>query len=162
MRFKGFKGPITGKHVLIGMIAFFAVTIAVNATFITLAVRTFSGEEVERSYVQGLAFNQVLEERRAQAARGWEAAVDIDADRVIVSVSDPEGGPVGGLELAGALRHPADTSRDVILDFVERETGVYIAEPGAVPPGAWTLAAEGENGPAFSLRRRMFVENAAE
>ena len=157
-----FKGPITGKHVLIGVLVFFGVTIAVNATFITLAVRTFSGEEVERSYVQGLAFNQVLEERRDQAARGWEAAVDIDADRVIVSISDADGAPVGGLGLGGALRHPADTSRDVALDFVERETGVYVAEPGGVPPGAWTLAAEGENGPAFSLRRRMFVEDGAD
>ena len=45
---------IKGHHVLFALIGFFGVTIAVNVLFITLALRTFSGEGTPRSYVQGL------------------------------------------------------------------------------------------------------------
>ena len=38
--------PLRGWHVLVMILLFFGVTIGVNATFITLAVRTHPGETV--------------------------------------------------------------------------------------------------------------------
>ncbi len=67
----GFR--ITGWHVLAGMILFFSTIIAVNAVFISLAVQSFPGEDQRRSYVQGLEYNDVIAQRRAQAALGWTA-----------------------------------------------------------------------------------------
>ena len=59
----GFR--IRGWHVLAAMCAFFGVIIAVNAVFMTAALRTFPGEVSITPYEDGLAFNRQL----AQQAR---------------------------------------------------------------------------------------------
>lgn len=147
---------IKGKHVLIGLIAFFAVTIAVNAVFITQAVRTFSGEEVERSYMQGLQYNQVIEQRRAQAELGWQAAVNLTGGQILVELSRPDGSPVSGVFLEGALRHPADTALDRSLAFRERESGIYVADAADLPEGQWILTARVDGERPFEMERRLW------
>ena len=64
---------ITGRHVLFAMLAFFAVVIGVNATMITYAVGTFSGEEEADAYRKGLDYNQTLARRSAEAAASMTA-----------------------------------------------------------------------------------------
>ena len=55
----------------------FGVTIGVNATFITLAMRTHPGEDVPRSYYQGLNFNDTLAQRR-ERRRGLRRVTAFD------------------------------------------------------------------------------------
>ena len=86
------KFRLKGWHVLAGMIAFFGVIFSVNAFFITTALRTFPGEETRRSYVQGLAYNDVIAERQAQAALGWSAAVNLTQTQVLVAAPTPGSG----------------------------------------------------------------------
>jgi len=151
----GFR--ITGWHVLAGMIMFFATIIAVNTVFISLAVRSFPGEVQRRSYVQGLEYNDVIAQRRAQAALGWTAAVNLADDRVLIRVADAEDQPVIGLELTGALRHPANTDLDHALAFTEARPGVYSAPVEAVTAGNWTLHAEAVDADTpFVLERELW------
>ena len=151
----GFR--ITGWHVLAGMIMFFATIIAVNTVFISLAVRSFPGEDQRRSYVQGLEYNDVIAQRRAQAALGWTAAVNLADDRVLIRVADAEDQPVMGLELTGALRHPANTDLDHTLAFTEARPGVYSAPVEAVTEGNWTLHAEAVDADTpFVLERELW------
>lgn len=147
---------IKGRHVLFALIGFFAVTICVNALFITMAVRTFSGEEVERSYMQGLEYNSVIEARRAQAELGWEAGVNLAAGEVLVEIARPDGSPVSGLFLEGKLRHPADTALDRPLAFREREAGLYVAEASGLPEGQWVLTARVDGERPFEMERRLW------
>jgi nitrogen fixation protein FixH len=65
---------LTGRHVLGVVVGFFAVIIALNIWFLTLAYRTFPGQVSDTPYEDGLAFNQRLAAQAAQARRGWEAA----------------------------------------------------------------------------------------
>ena len=57
---------ITGWHVLFSVIAFFGVITAVNAVMISYAVKSFPGEDQKKSYMQGLQYNKVLEEKKLQ------------------------------------------------------------------------------------------------
>lgn len=151
----GFR--ITGWHVLAGMIIFFATIIAVNAVFISLALKSFPGEDQRRSYVQGLEYNDVIAQRRAQAALGWTAAVNLAEDRVLIRVTNAEDQPVMGLELTGVLRHPANTDLDHALTFNEARTGVYSAPVEDLTEGGWTLHAEAVDADApFVLERELW------
>jgi nitrogen fixation protein FixH len=145
----GFR--IKGWHVLAGMVGFFAIIFTVNAIFITVALDTFPGEDTRRSYVQGLAYNEVLEERAAQAELGWSASANLTADRVLVEVRDADGAPVRSLRLAGALRHPANMQLDRDLTFTEVRDGVYAAGVADLPEGRWELNAEAEGDTPFAV-----------
>lgn len=147
---------IKGHHVLFGLIGFFGVTIAVNVLFITLALRTFSGEDTPRSYVQGLEYNEVIEARRMQAEIGWQAAVYLEDEQVFVALESAEGEPVSGVFLEGRLRHPADTALDRPLAFHEREPGVYVAEARDLPEGVWILTAQVDGARPFEMEHRLW------
>jgi len=149
---------IKGWHVLAAMIAFFGVTIAVNATFITLAVTSFSGEEAPKSYRQGLHYNEVLDRRAEQAALGWRASLAAGADRLALTIQTAGGEPVTGLSLTGAVKHPTNADFDRALDFQPDGPGVYraaLAEP--LGEGAWIISAEDPDAP-FAVERRVRIE----
>lgn len=154
LRSSGFT--IKGWHVLVGMIVFFSIIIAVNTVFITLAMKSFPGEDQRRSYVQGLEYNDVIANRRAQAALGWSAAVNLVDDRVMIRITDAEDAPVMGLALSGRLRHPANLDFDRELSFTEVRAGVYAAPVVDLPDGVWTLTAQAEGDTPFALERELW------
>ena len=145
----GFR--LKGWHVLAAFVGFFGVVFSVNAFFITKAFETFPGEDTRRSYVQGLAYNDVLEERAAQAELGWSASANLTAERVLVEVRDEAGEPVRGLRLAGTLRHPANMQLDRDLTFTEVRSGVYAAGVADLGEGRWELNAEAEGDTPFAV-----------
>jgi nitrogen fixation protein FixH len=134
---------LKGYHVLIMVIAFFAVIIAINVAFITMAIRSFPGEDVPRSYVQGLQYNETLAARAAQQALGWQATAQLNrnADRVELELSDSAGEPLHRASVQGVLRRPLDARQDRILTFVETHPGRFSADVGAVDQGQWRLRA---------------------
>jgi nitrogen fixation protein FixH len=150
------KFRLKGWHVLAAMVAFFGVIFSVNAFFITTALRTFPGEETRRSYVQGLAYNDVIAEREAQAALGWTAAANLTPTQVLVAVNDADGAPVSNLQLVGALQHPANMQLDRALVFEELRPGVYAAAAQSLDEGLWTLTAEAEGDTPFALERELW------
>lgn len=142
---------IKGWHVLAGMVGFFAIIISVNAVFITLAMQSFPGEETQRSYVQGLAYNQVLDARETQADLGWSASANLTESRVLVEVRDADGDPVNALRLTGSLRHPADMDLDRPLTFTEVRAGVYAAGVSDLSAGRWRLEAQAAGDTPFAV-----------
>lgn len=147
---------LKGWHVLAGMVGFFGVIFAVNTVFITLALGSFPGEETRRSYVQGLAFNDVLAQREAQAALGWTASANLTETQVLVAVTNADGDPVTGLAFTGALQHPADMERDRALAFEELRPGVYGADAQGLGDGQWRLTAEVAGDTPFALERELW------
>ena len=65
---------LTGKHVLLMLVAFFGVIIVTNVIFINAAVTSFRGEDVKGSYRQGLEYNETLETRKSEGQLGWSAS----------------------------------------------------------------------------------------
>lgn len=148
---------IKGYHVLIGLLVFFAIIIAVNAVFLTQALRTFSGEDEPRSYIQGINYNDTLERREAQAALGWRAVSTVDEAGVRLEITDADGQGVTGLIMDARLRHPADSALDIPLTLRGDGPGVYRAA-AEIPAGRWTLVVSTSEGPPFEMEQEIWLQ----
>lgn len=157
----GPKGELTGRHVLMMVIAFFTVIIIANIVLITQAVRTFPGEDVRRSYVQGLNYNETLADRQAQAALGWRAAAALRRDTtgaaaIEIVLIDREGRPVENASLEGTLRRPLEAREDQTLLFAPQGQGRYVATVPTLAQGQWALRARAARGANhFDLEARL-------
>ncbi|MCH8489956.1 MAG: FixH family protein [Oceanicaulis sp.] len=149
---------LKGWHVLAIVLTFFGVVFSVNAFFITSALTPFTGDEATRAYVRGLEYNEVIAARRAQAELGWSAAVNVADGRVLVSVTDPDGAPVPGLELSGELRRPGDPLQDQQLAFSEIREGVYAAQGGELEIGRWLVRVRAAGDDPFELERDVWLQ----
>ena len=65
------KTGLTGRHVLLAMLAFFGVIFAVNGAFLYFALGSHSGVVAVEPYRKGLAYNQAIAAAEAQERRGW-------------------------------------------------------------------------------------------
>lgn len=140
---------LRGVHVLWMILAFFGVVIAVNVAFAVMAVRSFPGEDVRRSYLQGLHYNETLSARRAQSALGWRASASLggagENAALEVVLVDRAGAPLRGVRLAGVLQWPTTSSLDRELAFAPVGDGHFTAPVTALRNGRWRLRAHAEN-----------------
>jgi nitrogen fixation protein FixH len=136
---------IRGWHVLAALLGFFGAVIAVNAAFAVIAVQSFPGEDVRRSYLQGLQYNETLAERRAQAELGWQAVAAFEAatDGPVLEVSlhTRDGVPVEGAAIEGDLQWPTDARLDRALAFEPVGGGRYVARLAGLAEGRWRVRA---------------------
>lgn len=127
----------TGRHMAVGMIAFFGVVLAVNLLMATAASSTFGGTVVDNSYVASQRFNAWLEEADAAGRLGWTADIGRAEGRVAIVLRD-HGGPLKGASIAAVARHPLGRLEDIPLHFGEKAPGQYqSAEP--LPSGRWQV-----------------------
>ncbi len=132
---------VTGKHVLIVMLAFFGVMLAVNAVFVVLALSTFNGGEGGRAYQRGLDYNRVIDAARAQDALGWSHRIEVtQPGQVSLSVSERNGAPVAGLVLDAEIARPVDDRFTRPLAFREVAPGAYAADLAGLEPGNWVVS----------------------
>ena len=73
-----FANEIRGRHVLIGMIAFFGLIFLANGIFLYYALTTFGGGEKGSPYRSGLRYNETLAEAARAAGLGLNAGHDLD------------------------------------------------------------------------------------
>ncbi len=137
---------LKGWHVLAMLIGFFAVIFAANAVFLTVAVRSFPGEQEKKSYLQGLNYNETIKARAAQEALGWSAAITaVETTRagtgVRLTFKDRWDSPLGGLAIEGVIRRPVTDDFDQPVTFTAEAPGTYTALIPALTEGVWTLSA---------------------
>ncbi len=158
--------PITGRFVLLSFIGFFGVIFGVNATMMTLALRTMPGLDVANGYVASQGMNREIDAMRSQTERAWTAdvaaALKNNVAPISISLSDRLGKPVTGLAVTARLAHPALTRADHTGALIERHPGVYSADLANIQAGAWTLVFEasqsGER--VFASRNRIVLTDA--
>ena len=148
--------PLTGRRVLIYLIAFFAVVFAANAALVTFAIETLPGTEVDSAYRASLAFNREIAAAKAQTERGWKVAAHIER----IDVRAAAGAPLGGAGFMARLARPADERGDRVFALVERESGIYTGAAGDVAPGQWDLVIEAVRGNerVFLSRNRVVLQ----
>lgn len=156
---------LKGGHVLAVMLAFFGITIAVNAVFAVYAVSTFSGEDVSKPYMRGLEYNRTLAAREAQAKLGWSAEIDAargggSSIEVTVKIWASGGTPKAGLTVRATLRRPIDASLDRTIALAAVEAGIYRAVLKDISPGQWDVIvlAKSSEGAVFEAERRIVLE----
>ncbi len=132
---------ITGKHVAIAFVAFFAVIIAVNFTMAGLATSSWTGLVVKNSYVASQNFNRELEKARVQSALGWTSRLVVESDRIVVHLIDRDGNPVILPQAELAVGRPAFEQMDRVLTLTHQGSGLYAAI-GKLEPGLWAARLE--------------------
>ena len=137
--------PLTGRTVLICLIAFFAVISIVNGIMMTAAVTTFGGVETGSAFQAGQTFKYDIEAARAQDGRHWQVKANVRADGgltlVEIDARDAAGHPLPGLEATASLHHPASRRGDLAVTMNEDRSGRFRGSIGAVA-GQWDLLIE--------------------
>jgi nitrogen fixation protein FixH len=139
--------PLSGRTVLLTLLAFFGIVIGVNGAMIALAISTMPGLENEKPYQAGLAYNTEIEAARAQASRHWTVASHVTRDAlrratVRVDAHDADGSAVSGLTVMVRLLRPTDQRGDHTIPLGERGPGIYEGEATDVAAGAWDVEIE--------------------
>lgn len=153
---------LKGRHILMMLIAFFGVTVGVNTIFITKAVSSFTGEDVKKSYRQGLNYNETIQSRSQQADLNWTVKSNLietssERQRIIVRITDRNDRPVIGLTIDAMLKRPTDLAKDVPTIFTERGDGIYQAELELFS-GQWVLKATATSqGQNFRFEDRFVI-----
>lgn len=130
---------LKGWHVLLIMLGFFGVMFAVNGVFLYHAITSFPGEDVKKSYVQGLNYNDTLAARAAQAELGWSAEAGLQDETLVFRLRDAEGVALSNYVVIGEIRRSATQDADQAIIYSARPNGEYVADAGALASGQWLL-----------------------
>jgi nitrogen fixation protein FixH len=149
--------PLTGRKVLVILIAFFGVVLGVNVTLMKLAIMTLPGTEVDSAYSASLGYEKEIAAARDQDARHWQ--VDASVQRapdggatLQVEARDRQGRPMTGLKFQGRFERPTDKRADLPVELAEVGVGIYRGNAPAIAPGQWDLVLEGD-----ARGQRMFL-----
>jgi len=155
--------PLTGRTVLICLVAFFAVVSIVNGIMIRAAVSTFGGVETGSAFQAGQAFKHDIEAARAQHSRHWQVRATVrragEGTVVQIDARDEAGNPLAGLEAMASLHRPTDRRGDLAITVSEQGTGQFRGTgPAAV--GQWDLLIDlSRNGERLFRSRNRVVLN---
>jgi nitrogen fixation protein FixH len=152
-----FERPLTGRKVLVMLVAFFGVVIGVNVTMMKLAIGTLPGTDVDSAYTASLGYEKEIAAAHEQNARNWQINAHIqrgvDGDATLqVEAHDDVGRPMTGLKFQGRLERPTDKRADLPVELAEVGIGVYRGSAPQVAPGQWDLVLEGD-----AAGQRMFL-----
>ena len=148
---------LTGRMVLLVLLAFFGVVIGVNVTMMKLAISTLPGTEVDSAYSASLGYEKEIAAARDQDSRHWEVDAHVEraadgAAMLQLTARDQDGRPVTGLKFEGRFERPTDKRADLAVELSEVGTGIYRGRLDAVAAGQWDLVLEGD-----AAGRRMFL-----
>jgi nitrogen fixation protein FixH len=136
---------VTGRTVLVWLVAFFGIVAVVNVVMIRAAVSTYGGLETESSYQAGLAFARETADARAQDALHWRVDARLtptrDGTTLVIDARDADGRPLAGLAATARLVHPTDQRDDHAVDLRETRPGEFRGAVTAAA-GQWDLVLE--------------------
>lgn len=148
--------PLTGRAVLISLVAFFAVVIGVNLLMAKLAIDTLPGTEVDSAYGASLAYESEIAAAHDQDMRNWKVDAHVErrdgAAAVQVEAHDSKGASIAGLTVVGRFERPTDRRADRPIELAATGSGIYRGSVLALAPGQWDLVLEGD-----VAGRRMFL-----
>jgi nitrogen fixation protein FixH len=152
---------LTGRAVLIWLLAFFGVVFAINAVLVHAAISTFGGVETLSSYKAGLQFEQEANLAQRQDARHWQVGGTLTRDRtgltvLDVTARDAQGAPLRGLTADARLAHPADDRLDHAIEIGAVGDGVFYGATAA-QAGQWELIIDLYRGKERVFRSRSRV-----
>jgi nitrogen fixation protein FixH len=135
---------VTGRHVLLGLLAFFGVVVLVNGTFVILSLSSWTGVETEAAYQRGLDYNRTISAAEEQRARGWRAGLDVSSranggTSVALSLVDGAGRPVDVVKVDVLLRRPTNDREDRQLAMEPDGSGRYVINLDPSDAGRWKV-----------------------
>jgi nitrogen fixation protein FixH len=158
---------LTGRHVLLAFLGFFAVVFVADGIMIYKAVSTFGGLETADAYRRGLAYNDRIAAAAEQTQRGWHDRLDyvVQSKRLRVTVTDGAGAAVSGLALTAQLQRPATDRFDQAVLLEPTGPGIYEGDASGLAAGWWTVdlrarqaTSRGDDTHIYESRRRLWIK----
>jgi len=154
--------PFTGRRFLVILLTALVLVTSVNGLMIWFALHSWTGLVSDSAYQEGLGFDRVLAESRAETALGWRARIDYDAraGQLSVKLADAKGRALTGLELWAEWRRPTSEGLDRIVNLEERQAGLYEAAIRPPLPGQWDVRVTVSDHARvrFHAQKRMLVQ----
>lgn len=156
-------GATTGRSAWIpyAFIGFFAVVLLANGAMIWLAFTTWTGLETTGAYEKGLAYNDTLEEAKAQAALGWsvEAAFEDAGARTLetrIELADRYGNLIRDARVRASFVRPTHDGHDLVVDVHHAGGGGYATTTRLPLAGQWDVRLMIEaDGHLWRMRQRV-------
>jgi nitrogen fixation protein FixH len=152
---------VTGRQVLVTVVAFFAAIFLMNGVLIYWAVATSSGLVASEPYRKGLHYNERIAAGERQSQLGWSDKLEVTRDgSMVLLLTDKAGRPVSGLKVETILGRPATSREDIRTTMVEVAPGRYEAHTAALAAGTWLVALEARDhstDPIYRIRRRIWL-----
>lgn len=155
--------PFTGWHMLAIIVAFFAVIIGVNLWMAISAARTWTGLEVENSYVASQEFNEKLKVAHARDAAGWKGGLAYEGGALVFTLNGADGAPVDATTVEVEVHRPIGVEGDRTIILQRRPDGTYGA-PIALDPGVWIAAIRASlpDAPDYEHHARLVIGGAVD
>ena len=155
-------GVLTGRKVLVMVLAFFGVIIGVNAMLTVFAIETLSGTEVASAYSASLAYQHEIDAAHQQNDRHWNVSATAKRDasgtvNVSITPRDAHDQPITGLALSVRLQRPVDKRLDRDADLIEQSPGAYGVRLTDVAAGQWDFVIEADNDGVAMFRSRSRI-----
>ncbi len=137
---------LTGKHILLYLFGFFGVVFAVNGAFIYYALHSWSGLDIDHSFVRGLSFEEDIKE-----AHEWKVEIDPedlgnDRIRLNVIIERVDGRTVSPHSVEAEVRRPAVAKYDQNVQLRETSPRHYVADVTVAGKGIWQIRVRGRDG----------------
>jgi nitrogen fixation protein FixH len=156
---------LTGRHVLLMVLAFFGVIFAVNGVFIYSALSTYSGGVTQEPYRKGLQYNERIAAAARQEQLGWQDDARLEGQKLTLLMHDAAQSPVTGLGVSGIISRPSTDRQDLPVELREVQPGQYVVHFNALDAGAWIVelhAVEPKPGSAqaivYRMRKRLWLK----
>lgn len=152
------RGRLTGRTVLMIILAFFGVIFAVNGAFVFFALDSWPGLISRHYYDEGIHYNRTLAAAENQAALGWNSRLDWNGRELAVTLTGRDGKPLAGLDVTVKLVRPTSEGHDFTAALTSQADGTYRAAVDFPLPGLWRaeVMAHDPHGPKF-LRIHDFM-----
>ncbi len=157
---------LTGRKVLLILLAFFGVVFAANGIMARYAVQTFRGLANDSAYSEGLAYDKDIKAAHDQDALGWKVNGALTRlapghSRIVVTQLDRDQKPSENISVNVLFEHPVDRVRDKTLALTMEKPGVYSGEI-EIERGQWGLELQlTQNGqPIFHSQNRVQISDA--
>ncbi len=153
--------PLTGRRVLMMLLAFFGVMLGANFIMARMAIKTFSGIDENHPYDAGIAYNKEIAAARAQGELGWTVDLtrtqDGPATQVTATVKDKSGTLVGGLDVSLHFYYPATNRLDKQIVANAVADGVY-SGAAELTRGHWDVEIDLKRGGERLFRSRNAID----
>lgn len=159
MMFARAQKQFTGWHMLVVMVLFFGTVISVNIVMAIYANTSWTGLVVQNTYVASQEFNSRAEAGRAQAAKGWKTALELQPGLVRFALTDATGAAIHPKGVTATFRRPAYEAEDQTIALKPLPGGAYRAEQ-TIRDGIWIVEVDADIGEALPYRdvRRIIVK----
>lgn len=124
-------------------VLFFVVIAMVDATFVTIAIRTQTGTMTGNTYQQGLDYDKVLEKVTAQNALGWTGKINFSGrNDLSFDLKDQAGKTLSGAVVKAHMLRPVQEGNDFDVELHPDGQNGFKAKVNFPFPGLWDVNVE--------------------